>query len=196
MNPGDRPQRGLLAVLAMVAVAVRWWRSLLFSEPRAPAPRSCSPSARVRSCRAGAGRRRRRRRSWAWLTAAMRPLQQRRAPGRRPSTSPPVRPVRRTWLSRASTSSTRSTASTTRRVLVAAFGTLALVDLSTGQRLATTPVPEDARITYDPEARVAWASGSKRRGHQGHETGRGRGHPHGIRDVGDEWLARRRASHR
>ena len=51
-----------------------------------------------------------------------------------------------------------------RRALMIAGGTLALVDLSSGQRLATTPVPQDAKLTYDPDARVAWTVGANAAG--------------------------------
>ncbi len=50
------------------------------------------------------------------------------------------------------------------RVLVTAGGSLALVDLSTGQRLAATAVPPDSRLTFDPEASVAWVVGTSEAG--------------------------------
>jgi hypothetical protein len=46
-----------------------------------------------------------------------------------------------------------------RRVLVAAGGALALVDLSARTRLASIPVADDARLTFDPDAGVVWVAG-------------------------------------
>ncbi len=50
------------------------------------------------------------------------------------------------------------------RALVIAGGTLALVDISSAQRVATTAVPQEARLTYDPDASVAWAVGANAAG--------------------------------
>ncbi|MGQ0617575.1 MAG: beta-propeller domain-containing protein [Acidimicrobiia bacterium] len=60
-----------------------------------------------------------------------------------------------------------------RRALVVAAGTMALVDLVDGARLASVTVPSDARVTYDADAGVAWVAGTREADSRAGAEGRG-----------------------